>query len=61
MHAHIVALPGDGIGPEVTDAALETLAVVARCHGHSFHVVEALIGGAAIVLLPKREQRVSAA
>ena len=48
MMAHIVALPGDGIGPEVTDAALEALAVVARCYGHSFHVVEALIGGAAI-------------
>jgi 3-isopropylmalate dehydrogenase len=48
MHAHIVALPGDGIGPEVTDAALEALAVVARCFGHAFHVIEALIGGAAI-------------
>jgi 3-isopropylmalate dehydrogenase len=48
MHAHIVALPGDGIGPEVTDAALEALALVAQRHGHAFQVVEALIGGAAI-------------
>ena len=48
MHARIVALPGDGIGPEVTDAALATLAVIARRFGHSFEVVDALIGGAAI-------------
>jgi 3-isopropylmalate dehydrogenase len=39
----IVVLPGDGIGPEVVDAALELLG-----HVGDFHVDERLIGGASI-------------
>ena len=30
MHANIVVLPGDGIGPEVTAEALRVLAAVAK-------------------------------
>ncbi len=48
MHANIVVLPGDGIGPEVTAAATEVLRAVATRYGHDFHFREQLIGGAAI-------------
>jgi 3-isopropylmalate dehydrogenase len=48
MHAEIVVLPGDGIGPEVTGAAVEVLRAVGRRHGHEFRFVEKQIGGAAI-------------
>ncbi|RNF81922.1 3-isopropylmalate dehydrogenase [Montanilutibacter psychrotolerans] len=48
MHAEIVVLPGDGIGPEVTHAAVQVLRAVARRHGHAFAFTQCLIGGAAI-------------
>lgn len=48
MHAEIVVLPGDGIGPEVTAAAVEVLRTVGRRYGHAFALREHLIGGAAI-------------
>ena len=48
MHATIVVLPGDGIGPEVTAAAVEVLRAVAARYGHDFRFREHLIGGAAI-------------
>ena len=48
MHADIVVLPGDGIGPEVTAAAVDVLRAVAARYGHSFRFTEKLIGGAAI-------------
>ncbi|MCD9029689.1 3-isopropylmalate dehydrogenase [Luteimonas sp. BDR2-5] len=48
MHADIVVLPGDGIGPEVTAAAVEVLQAVERRYGHRFTLHEHLIGGAAI-------------
>ena len=48
MKAHILVLPGDGIGPEVTSAAVEVLQCVAERYGHEFHFDEQLIGGAAI-------------
>ncbi len=48
MHANIVALPGDGIGPEVCESALRVLKRVADKFGHSLSITEALIGGAAI-------------
>lgn len=44
----IVVLPGDGIGPEVTDAALSVLAAIASRHGHHFDLRPAAIGGAAV-------------
>jgi len=48
MRAEICVLPGDGIGPEVTAAAVDVLEAIADSHGHRFEFVEALIGGAAI-------------
>jgi len=48
MKARIAVLGGDGIGPEVTAAAVRVLEAVARRYGHEFQFVEALIGGAAI-------------
>lgn len=48
MEAHIVVLKGDGIGPEVVDAALNVLAAVGHRFGHTFSTDEQLIGGRAI-------------
>ena len=48
MKARITVLGGDGIGPEVTGAAVRVLEAVASRHGHQFEFAEALIGGAAI-------------
>ncbi|WP_028916907.1 3-isopropylmalate dehydrogenase [Pseudoxanthomonas sp. J35] len=48
MHANIVVLPGDGIGPEIVSASLPVLEAVARRHGHSFAFQEHDIGGIAI-------------
>jgi len=48
MRAHIVLLPGDGIGPEVITQARRVLEAVAYLHGHELTFVEHLIGGAAL-------------
>ena len=48
MHATILTLPGDGIGPEVTLAATDVLRAVADRFGHAFDFVDAPIGGAAL-------------
>lgn len=48
MHADIVVLPGDGIGPEVTAAAVEVLRAIGSVYGHQFNFDQHLIGGAAI-------------
>ncbi|MEO8671445.1 MAG: 3-isopropylmalate dehydrogenase [Tahibacter sp.] len=48
MKARIAILPGDGIGPEVTAAAVSVLRAVAARSGHEFDFSEHLIGGAAI-------------
>jgi 3-isopropylmalate dehydrogenase len=48
MKAHIVTLPGDGVGPEVTAAAVAVLEAVAEHYGHTFTFDEQLIGGCAI-------------
>ncbi len=48
MKAKIVILPGDGIGPEVTAAAVECLHAIAKNHGHDFAFSEHLLGGCAI-------------
>ena len=44
----IVVLPGDGIGPEVTEQALFVLQRVADRYGHTFETTQALVGVAAI-------------
>ncbi len=46
--ARIVLLPGDGIGPEVIDAASQVLEAVGSEFGHSFRTESHLIGGIAI-------------
>lgn len=48
MIARIVTLPGDGIGPEVTAAAVAILTRVAAQAGHQFTFSERAIGGAAM-------------
>jgi 3-isopropylmalate dehydrogenase len=48
MRADIVVLPGDGIGPEVTAAAVAVLEAAGRRYGHDFRFETRLIGGAAI-------------
>ncbi|MGC1547085.1 MAG: 3-isopropylmalate dehydrogenase [Rhodanobacter sp.] len=48
MKANIVTLPGDGVGPEVTAAAVAVLKAVAAHYEHIFQFDEHLIGGAAI-------------
>ncbi len=48
MKAHIVTLPGDGVGPEVTAAAVAVLKAVAARYEHVFSFDEQPIGGAAI-------------
>ena len=50
MKANIVTLPGDGIGPEVTAAAVEVLRAIAHQRGHDFAFEEHPIGGLAIDL-----------
>ena len=48
MQANIVVLPGDGIGPEITVAAVEVLKTIAARFGHDFTFSEHDIGGIAI-------------
>ncbi len=44
----ITVLPGDGIGPEVIEQALEIIKTVGRKYGIGFEIEEALLGGCAI-------------
>ena len=48
MKARLAVLPGDGIGPEVTAAAVSVLRAVAARGGHDFAFSEHAIGGCAI-------------
>ena len=48
MKASIALLPGDGIGPEVVDAAAGVLRAVAQRFGHSFQLHTWPIGGVAL-------------
>lgn len=48
MKASIVLLPGDGIGPDVVDAAVRVLDRVAARFGHQWTFSKKLIGGAAL-------------
>src|ERR1700756_5567618 len=49
----IAVLPGDGIGPEVTRAAVHLLQDCAAAHGHTFEFRELLFGGSAIDVFGK--------
>lgn len=48
MKFSIVVLPGDGIGPEITDQAISVLKKVSDIYGHELEIKEALMGGCAI-------------
>lgn len=48
MTYKIAVLPGDGIGPEVVDAALRVLEVAASSHGFRFSFTHFPFGGAAL-------------
>jgi len=48
MHATILVIPGDGIGPEVAAEGVRILKAVAEKGGHTFHFEEGLLGGIAI-------------
>jgi len=48
MQLKIVVLPGDGIGPEVTEQAVLVLREIADIHGHNFQFTEHDAGGVAI-------------
>lgn len=61
MKATIALLPGDGIGPEVTKAAVAMLQAVASAYQHEFSFAEYDIGGCAIdqtgKALPERTKK----
>lgn len=44
----IVVLPGDGIGPEVTNVALNVLKEICRCHRVKIETTEFKMGGASL-------------
>lgn len=48
MDYKIALLKGDGIGPEIVDAAVAVLKKVGQKYGHNFDFTEFLIGGCAI-------------
>ena len=65
MNKEIAVIRGDGIGPEIVAEALKVLDRVADVFGHSFHYVEAWMGGCALDRfgdpLPEQELRIRAA
>src|SRR3989344_1305864 len=48
MKKKIAVLPGDGVGPEVTEQAVKVLKNIAEKFGHTFTFHEELIGACAI-------------
>lgn len=51
MKMKIAVLPGDGIGPEITQQSVRVLKAVAERFDHDFEFEEAVVGAAAIDLL----------
>jgi 3-isopropylmalate dehydrogenase len=49
MLLNITVLPGDGIGPEVTDQAVRALDAISQAFGHELRLVRENIGGAGLV------------
>ena len=47
MTLKIAVLPGDGIGPEVMEQALNVLGLISKLYGHDFTFEKGLVGGAA--------------
>ena len=48
MSYQIAVIPGDGVGPEITDEAIKVLEAVGKTYGRSFQFKEFLAGGCAI-------------
>ncbi len=48
MKYNIAVMAGDGIGPEITDSAINVLEKIGEKHGHSFSFTPVLAGGCAI-------------
>ena len=48
MNFNIALLKGDGIGPEITESALQVLNKIGQIYGHTFNFNEYLAGGIAI-------------
>ncbi len=65
MKLNVLALPGDGIGPEVTAAALAVLRQVGRQWNHQIALTEGLLGGIAVLRtgspFPEETARLAAA
>ncbi len=51
MKLNIAVLPGDGIGPEITQQSVKVLNAVADRFDHEFHFEEAVVGAAGIDLM----------
>src|SRR6266436_8410824 len=49
MLIKVTTLPGDGIGPEVTEQAVRVLQSISETFGHELKIVEKKVGGAALV------------
>jgi 3-isopropylmalate dehydrogenase len=48
MNFNIAVLPGDGIGPEIIEQAIKTIAAVGKKFNHNFNFKYALVGATAI-------------
>ncbi len=48
MQFNLAVLPGDGVGPEVTNEAVKVLQAIAKRFGHDFNLHYGLVGGVAI-------------
>jgi 3-isopropylmalate dehydrogenase len=48
MKFNLAILPGDGIGPEVTDEGIKVLQAIGAKYGHDFNLQYGLVGGIAI-------------
>src|SRR3984957_18175253 len=50
MFLNLTALPGDGVGPEVTDEAVRVLETIAETFGHKLIITRKPVGGAALLV-----------
>src|SRR5882757_7765709 len=48
MILNLTVLPGDGVGPEVTDEAIRVLETVAQSYDHQLNFTRKPVGGAAL-------------
>ncbi len=49
MLLNLAILPGDGVGPEVTDEAVRVLEVIVEIFGHQLSLTRKPVGGAALI------------